>query len=551
MPNLDDLLRQSMLFTAARGMNATPVLMTSAFRTPKPKPQSARDLGGDLDPDTVMRNPIWRLSWDPAKPGTFTNVQIYSRGMGMDYGMPALVYKHMEFRSVQVVRTGGQVVDLYLDPEHMIGAWRTTQGKITGSSSGLWPLDINADVSMLVAFGFNLDGDKPSGFTPEEIEELGDELMPPGDLPPRQLDFITGLNTRAWVCVGPARYIVMVELVLCKENNEFVPGGFIGFARIHPHVLIWSNEDTVRVGATIVMQRPANAMAHGDAMHDKHKVLLVADTNVIHDPSAKIQMPLPTTDRLYDYYEVEPYTRFRSRKPKAEDHPLQKTGEVTLADARFKRGRINEAAIKRHSPLVMADPDVVKEPRQGQFDNVHIAPRMKLVMYLPNGENVTVDDLPMLNTCLHDCTHMHVRWSAFLTDHKPLLGWRGNTPHVEPGAPQVPENQTVFASFPNDHGLEYRAIAERNPAGHLTIFCHHGLAYAVDQWPDTMFNKGPSAGLALMRGALEQLANEFEEPYWNGTPNDIWALFYFRVRYTGKFRFLQQRSIFNVEDCMR
>lgn len=546
MPSLDDLLARSMAFTAAQGRSVPMVPLSSAFRTPAPKPQTADDMGGHIDEETVLRNPIWRFSWDPAKPATFEQITIASRGMGMDYGMSPTVFEQIEFRGLQVTRPAGDKVDLFLDPDHMLGAWWTRVGEIGASASGLWQLETFIDSSIIVAFGYVLDCDKPRPLLQEEIDQLGESLIPATDLGPPMLDFIAGEHTSAWACVGPVRYIAIVELVLCKERPDFVPGELIGFARIHPHLLFWANEDTKLVEASIVMVRPAKAMSHDDAMGTEHKALVVSDTNCSHDPTATMGLPLPTTDRLYDYYEIEPAVRFKRRTPTQHDHPLQKTGEVTLADARFKRDRVIADAIKRNSPLVSSDPDCAKEARQGQFDNVHIAPRMKLVLRAPDGTSTQIDDVPMLNMCLHDCTHMHVRWSSFLTD-KILKGWKHGRPYAESGAPMVPENQTVFVSFPNQHTLRYRSVSKSDEAGHLVIVCHHGLAYAIDEWP----TKKAKAMIALLLESIHRLAREFEEPWWNGDANDKWAEFYWRIRYTGKARFPILRSEFDLEECMR
>ena len=520
-----------------------------------------RDLGrrlrpisaGSIDETTVRLNPIWRFSWDPAEPGTFTDITIASRGMGMDYEMPATAFDKIEFRNVRVLRDNGKEVDLYLDPAHMIGAWWTRLGRIFDSSSGLWRLDARVDCSLLVAFGFNLDAQQPSPLTREDCDALGDALIPEANLRPRGCEFDAAAGASAWVCVGDARYIVVVELVLCKENNDFVPGGIVGFARIQPHVMIWSNEDNPRVEASIVLARPRKAMVHGDAMLGEHKALLVTDANVVHNLSAEVEKPLPYTDLLYDYYEVDPARVFATRPVRRDedhpDHPRQAVGEVTLADARKRRKRNIYDVVKRNSAIVGSDPDIAKEPRQGQFDNVHIAPRMKLELFskVRPGEKVGgVDEVAMLNMCLHDCCHMHVRWSAFLKSDKAVRGWKGDEPYAEPGAPAVPENQTVFASFPNQHTLKYRAIAEGNTAGKPTVFCHHGLAYAIDVWPT------PWADLqigGLLRG-MEALATANHEPFFNTAPNDRWALFYFRVRFCGSGSFIQPRSVFEVEDCM-
>lgn len=577
MPSLQQLLEQSMLFTAASGGKAAPDAVELApMRTPEPRPTTARQLeeyGKSLDEDTVRVNPIWRFSWDPSRPAAFTKITIKSRGMGMDYGMPCKVYDEVAFEKVFVVREDGTKLELSLDAAHMIGAWHARVGHIhplkdqfLGRSNPLWQLDTRIDHSMLVAFAFQQGGSE-SVLTLAQCDALGEDLIPAKGSGAPVCAFVADAalpEVRAEVCVGAVRYVVLVELVLCKEHNDFVPGGINGFARIHPHAMVWSTEALRRVETSIVMARPRRGMSHGDSMHDRHKALVVTDTNYPHSPSAAFgPFPIPLADTIYDYYEVEPARVFAERAPIESDHPQQRTGEITLADARFrgKRRRITDA-VTRRSRFAEPDRDILKEPRQGQFDNVHIGVRMRLEMAIPEhppfpfapNDTKTVladDNLSMIFMCVHDCCHMHVRWSAMFTD--PIIaGWRGDTPNAEPGAPQVPENQTVFASFPNEHTLRYRAIAEKVDAGALTIFCHHGLAYAIDLWPTT----AAKLAMAVLFETLATMATTFHEPYWNGTPNDQWSLFYFRVRYCGpelehgKWQ-VQERLSFDRETCMR
>lgn len=581
MPNLHDLLAQSMLFTAASAGksdgNSTleEVDIGAPVRTPEPQPTTARQLkefGKTLDEHTVRANQIWRFSWDPSSPGVFTDITIKSRGMGMDYGMPCKVYDRLEFQSISIVRTGGTKVDLPLSSSYMLRAWHTRLGHIRpfadnfiGKANPLWQLDARIDHSMLVAFGYKLDGSAMKPLSLAECDAFGEDLIPTSAASP-QCEFIADPKTPgvvATVCVGASRYIALVELVLCKEHNDFVPGGFVGFARIHPHAMVWSNESVRRVESTIVMARPKHGMSHGESMHKRHKALVVTDTNYPHSPSAKFgPFPIPFADAIYDYFEVEPAKVFASRAPADGDHPQQRTGEITLADARFTTERTLSNVVHRHSRFTDNDADIVKQPRQGQFDNVHIGVRMRLSMTMPDGpefpwgaidhKNVLVDDdLSMIFQCLHDCCHMHVRWSAMFDD-RIIAGWSGGKPNALAGAPAVPENQTVFASFPDEHTLVYRAIAEKVAAGELSIFCHHGLAYAVDQWPTA----SAMVAMEALHLGLKVIAEQVHEPYWNGEPNDPWSLFYFRIRYCGaeiepgKWK-IQQRLTFKREECMK
>jgi len=171
---------------------------------------------------------------------------------------------------------------------------------------------------------------------------------------------------------------------------------------------------------------------------------------------------------------------------------------------------------------------------------------MHLELFPADWPRQVIGETVMLNMCLHDCTHMHVRWTQFLDD-KIVRGWAGGQPYAEPGAPAVPENQTVFGSFDNLHTFRYRALATTVPAGTTTIFCHHGLGYAIDEWPTAE----AATWITGLRVAVELNAKAFVEPFAASHANDKWALFYFRVRFCTKDRQIRERSEFDLQECVR
>jgi hypothetical protein len=548
MPNLDALLNTTMCFRGTRARNQEPVpLSRGVFFSREPKPQTMAEVRAWEREETALANPIWRLRWDSENPGTFRDVSIKSRGMGMDYSMDVSVLRKVEFRSVKVTRATGAVLDLYLSDEFMLGAWRSYVGEIPAGGSGLWRLEAKLDVSVVVAFGFEVSDD---GRVIPLNADLDDELMmPPAGDPPR-LRFRAGDVASSYVCVGPSRYVVVVELVLCKERSDFVPGNIVGFARIHPHAFLWSNEDLTSAEVRIVLQRPPKSMACNEpAMKDDIGLLVVADTNDVHSLSAWAGLPIPYTDNLYDYYATDPHKLFRYRARHEADHPAQDVGEVTLADTRFTTEREIENAVVRNTPLVANDRTIRKCRRQGQFDNVHMAARMmaKFTCYEDGStpKEVTLDDIVMINQCIHDCVHMHVRWGEFLTD--PIMcGWGPAGPHSRPGVPGVPPNQTVFVSFPNDHGIVYRALAEGVKAGAEQVFCHHGAAYAVDLWPTV----SAFGMMEALHAGVRAEAIATQDAHAKEIPAG-WLEFYWRVRWIGEAASSRERLTFQLERCMR
>lgn len=558
MPALEDLLSETMLFTGARGRKLSPIpvmLDEGAYHSPKPRPHTFAEVEWRHREETALHNEIWRFRWNPETPGTFTDVTIRSRGMGMDYSMDVPVFDSLEFRQLQVVPEGEKPLDLYLDKAHMIGAWQTRVGTIHANDSRLWRLESKLDSSLVVVFGYQVGDCGVAPLTAEEIADYGDLLIPPTGSAPR-LAFDAGSVGSAYVCVGAARYIVAVELVLCKERPDFVPGALMGFARIHPHVLFWSNQQLDRCEVSIILNRPAKAMTCNEPdMKEDIGLLLVTDTNDEHTVTAQLEVPIPFTDALYDYYEDNPYKRFKNRGRHPGDHPLQQQGEITLADPRFVDERTVANAVRRNTPTAVDDRDIRKCRRQGQFDNIHMASRMRLEATLNDSappERLVLDDVVMINQCVHDCVHTHVRWSEFLNaensviDTRVLHGWGPAGPYSQPGTPQVPKNQVVFASFPSRHSFRYRAVAQGVKPGFVQVFFHHGSGYAVDVWP-TASADALTVGL---REFVRQYALTFKEPYASELPEG-WTEFYWRVRWTGtKALPIERLQWDDLEYCM-
>lgn len=253
---------------------------------------------------------------------------------------------------------------------------------------------------------------------------------------------------------------------------------------------------------------------------------------------------------FFEYYDTDPATTFADREPASFDHVLQRKGEVTLADARHERKRTIERCVFR-LPLGFGEEhrtigNSEKEPRQGQFDNVHLAPRMRLA-FEQDGHRVTLDDIVMAPFCIHDCLHMHSRWSAMHHD-KHLLGFDGFTPHRVSGAPTVPRNQTIFASFPDRRTLRYRAVAEPATAGQWQCFLHHGFGYVIDVWPGLV-------NALLFRAldvAVDRAASLNSESYLDmPRDGDGWARLYWRLRFGGTFGRTAERLSFDLAECLR
>jgi hypothetical protein len=560
MPSLDEILRDTLLFTGARGANIEPVEKTSPFVCPDPSPRMpSADADDEAIESRIRGNPIWHWLHNESTPGVFLNLTARSRGMGMQYRHPVKVCEAVVLDHVRVQREGELgFLDLPIQERFVIRRYFTRTGRVKDGGGGFWPIRLGLDPSAMVVLGFELG---PDGIRPLSGEVETDELpFMPDPTTPRGFSFIAGERRKGFICVGPARYVVAFELVTCREDNTYVPPGAIGFARMFPLVWVMASENLQRVETQVTIQRPKHGMTHGDPTMDSEVIALVtADANQDHVPIVPDDKHIPYWQDFFEYYDTDPATTFAAREPEPFDHILQRTGEVTMVDARHRQKRVIEKCVFRLgfglSPDRRVIGDSVKSPGQGQFDNVHLAPRMRLD-FVQGGERVSLEDIAMAPFCIHDCLHMHARWSAMHRD-KHLLGFDGFRPFAQAGAPAVPPNQTVFASFPDRRTLRYRAVADAVDAGEWQCFLHHGFAYVIDTWPARTVEVGPvqmtgEGALNLIKTAAAVNAFNFGEPFPDmpGT-SDGWARVYWRLRFGGKGGDVAERLTFDLSECLR
>jgi hypothetical protein len=177
--------------------------------------------------------------------------------------------------------------------------------------------------------------------------------------------------------------------------------------------------------------------------------------------------------------------------------------------------------------------DAVKWARQGEFDSIHLAPRMLADLLVFRGdlsaETSTLSEIMMAPFCEHDCLHTHWRWGANWADSRmaKLLrnpqGIKGfapgndakfsgtGVPYAEFGAPMVPLNQEVSISFESEHVFNYAGSVAKNvvPGVWQPVY-HHGSAYAL-----SIADPLVSLLVSVFTGCLfDQVAGQFSEFYW-------------------------------------
>jgi hypothetical protein len=193
--------------------------------------------------------------------------------------------------------------------------------------------------------------------------------------------------------------------------------------------------------------------------------------------------------------------------------------------------------LKKSDLLPRIKCDVIKWPRQAQFDSIHVAPRMRahLLMGRPGLDSAeyvdSLSNIRMAPFCEHDCFHTHWRWGAnwndyrqtpLLKNRKPISGFGPSSgdakfagvgaPYTIIGAPLVPLNQEISIAFESEHVFEYTAKMKKDVVpGIWQAVYHHGSAYAV-----SIVAKGQVNFLVngLTGASVDSVPPQFSEFYW-------------------------------------
>lgn len=425
---------------------------------------------------------------------------------------------------VRVVTEDNRTLNLPLEPRFVHSKWIVTGGWMGQGESHWFPLEVHLDQGLVIAFAYDLAGDAVNPYTPAADDPSEVALQnylggPAGcadsetdrwvrramssDFMPRQSDprasraaVSTGGTAR--VTVAPPRVLVAIAFSVARERPDFEPGGIVGMARMKPHVMIRATIPLRSMHVAAKFTRPArttvldqgNGTVRGNCCeaYDEIKNLLVADMN--ENPWGPNQAFKPFWSGTFSYYEVDPERRLR-------DHVLH------VVRRSFPARRTVTGCGVRDLPDSPEDlTDIEKLPRQGEFDNIHVAPRLRLnathVMVVVGGDVVTMpinparmrlDPVAMAPFCSHDCFHMHWRWSPEARRWSHGWGDSSEGPYAIPGAPLVPANHDVDLVIhgPNafsyiEHAHPTHTVAEDMTrtirANTWQYFVHAGAAYA-------------------------------------------------------------------------
>jgi hypothetical protein len=507
---------------------------------------------------------------------------------------------------VRVTNTSGDAIELPLTPEYVHSKWVAVRGHLPDDATPLWRLEAEHDKSMVVAFVYDIDPvtgktrslrdtakqdpqlaaaldefEKAAALlSPEAAQAAGEDPAgnaadpqtshePPKTTAPEEAPWMTLMKTGLLMsprgaagsvdgqvgdtcktATGPARVLIVLSLTTCKERASFEPGGVVGFARIYPHLMVLANIPLQKIEGSIHYDRPASTSARGpdgrpdtagscckgyDSTDGVIDCILVADVNT---DDTKPPVPMPFWSNLFAYYQPQAYDHFANRRFKMVRPDLTSPRQIDEDDC----------VVRHVTPPGSTVGEVHKEPRQGEFDNVHLAPKMKLVRvsamvfqprpgqsqeisFTVDRDKMRLDDISMAPFCAHDCLHTHWRWGKPGTA-KWVLGWDATGPYKVPGAPMVPQNQAVEVWFAARNAMTYH-VTVSPPAGASFIqpytwqvLMYHGSGYAVAM--DAWLKKAVDVGFHLLA----------PPPDFRGEDGSIispldssWSLLYWWCRY--------------------
>lgn len=486
------------------------------------------------DPHSVS---IWRWNHDGTAPWVISEIYCRSRGSSyvscrvldsLEWGLETDKTKGTLKNCVRITSLVGKQIDLPLTRDFVAYKASVQGGQISNDQTALWKLPSNLDQSLVIAFVYSLEpGQPPKLMTADEANDLGDDFMPSGEAAAA-----TGADVHGEVSadLGHPRVLVILSLTTCKQAEDYAPGSIVGMARFYPHMMVMSSTPLARIEGTVRINRPRAAAHEGNTVdlpaeleerfidqfkgpkgccteYDGHEPeigsIFFTDANDF-DISAIKSPPLPFWSNFFAYYLLDAYPTIKD--------------ETILGVTRFKDKvdrRENSSFVVRQPVTGPADyTKLIKVPFQGEFDNIHMAPKMKInragvkkAIYTemdsgPNPainmlihsmpvrtfdiplEELEVDRISMAPFCSHDCFHTHWRWGKDARDPA-QCGFAHMVPYKVPGGPLIPGNQSLQLWLRAPNLLTYTATvwgSEESPIAPNTwqVIMHHGSAYALD-----------------------------------------------------------------------
>ncbi len=510
MPSIEELLKNTMFMEAIKAdpSGLEPLGPAGPFDAKAPPvPQSVIDKSKDPSFD-ASNIPIWSWKHDPATLNKITDIECLVHSVGFKQQR---VCNDIEFSDIELTHRGKKLT-LELNQKFLLERRFIEKGTIDGANP-LWPLPEKVDRSLLMIFAYERTGEDK--IEPPNVPLNADNFFPSGT-PKVSVPDGEGHAT----VVRNLRILVAIELVCCKEANDFEPFGIMGAGRLNPHTMVTASEPVSEIKFELSLRRPrASAHHHHHHHHDDGETHMASelsigyytDTNQNRDLGAILGLPVPVWERIFDYVR----------------HDETTSPKVVVDPSRGARRTMSDALDVPHDPGLIPSPipvvtfdsrdqeDLEKVPRQGAYDNIHIAPKMRI----PGRSTFESNMAPI---CAHDCLHTHWRWGEVfkvLSGGRHINGWdNAMHPYTVSGAPQVPHNQTITTALISDtsnKGFHYRVAVNGSDRAAMApgiwqIGFHHGCAYALTL--DSRFIKQVRAILSILVTAGKVLTPPFIPP---------------------------------------
>jgi hypothetical protein len=493
------------------------------------------------DYETPHEVPIWRWKHEADTPWRIRNVSCRSRSASyrtyavataIEWGFESETEKGPLKNCVRIVNLAGKVIELPVTKDFVTYKARIRGGQIANNQTDLWKLPSNHDQSLVMAFVYSLEpGQPPRRMTADQANDFGDDFMPQGGAAAQTGAEVHGETSAD---LEHPRVIVILSLTTCKQSEDFAPGGIVGMGRIYPHVMVMSNMPLSRIEATVRVNRPEKSILTKDKVEppadigskfmdiftgpkgccstydhdadtdeDTINSVFFADANDFSISTLK-DPPLPFWSNFFAYYLLDAHQTISNQTVVAV------TRDKDMWRLRDPAGMIIRQPVTGPSDYAK----LIKLPCQGEFDNLHMAPKMKLhkVKRAIHSEKVLeadnpsvglggapmvsfkdfdvplaslhLDDISMAPFCSHDCFHTHWRWGKDATDTS-QLGFAGAVPYKKAGAPLIPDNQSIKLWLRAPNLLTYAATVwpqgeKPISANEWQVIMHHGSAYALD-----------------------------------------------------------------------
>lgn len=432
-----------------------------------------------------------------------------------------LVCREISWGQVAVA-VGKIEYDLPLAGRFLIGHYSTTIGKIKENDThAFWRLKAEVTRGIQLVYGFRLR-DKGRGVEPypstadEDYDYFSEEARTNTKVKAKRSTNTGGADGNgATTTVDTVKIIgevlVCASLVCCSAAKDFEPTESLVSARFYPQISLIASLRLSKARGRITMVRPTKSdMGHHSDMTHHISSGLFTDRNSFE--LSLLKKVTSTWEDIFDYYHIDPTDGTQFRAVRLPPGDLSPDLEERLIRKEWHFNKLRDSVVE-------------KTLRQGEFDNLHLAPKMK------HGKHEAF----MAPVCQHDCVHTHWRWSEGYKA-KAQRGWSDANPQPfsKAGAPMVPPNQAITITTIVGPGFQYDGFIDGPiEARTLQVINHHGSTYALELdavvgstvdgsfYHNMRFNgdheriqyRGGDAGLLELR-KLGSLDGEDQEDLW-------------------------------------